>query len=281
MRPWEIGGSALSQHDSSITLIAQVGFAEASHKMDSAHQILRTKSFQGPHHIVYLGDVAQAFLLQLPNSHRPLFSQAPGFNEQSWEFSTTSSDLTLTIRSSSYWGFGLFQSGYLNLVTVNGPYDSIATLIFDSLATLSHHPWEMKHPRAFLKWCQKNSIHLDLKSNEQQWISLRSHGQSTQKIVIDEREDHALNLRSQLPLELQADFESNIRHEIDFARKAWLEENSPGMFRALSRLEAIVIEAHQSIQNGEDGDEMSTVLPYHDSNDIPLIDLTNGTNEEE
>ena len=43
-------------------LVAQVRHADASHKIDTAHQLLRGVHYSGPSRVVYLGDIAKAIL---------------------------------------------------------------------------------------------------------------------------------------------------------------------------------------------------------------------------
>ena len=96
-------------------LIAQVRKADASHKIDTTHQLLRGKHFSGPNKVVYLGDVAKALLAQLAHPDTPVFTEAPGYNEQRWTLVTNSGDLRVEVQSLPYWGWGLLTSGYLNL----------------------------------------------------------------------------------------------------------------------------------------------------------------------
>ena len=64
--------------DASISvLIAQVRQADASHKIDTTHQLLRGRHFNGPSSVVYLGDVAKALLSQLPHPETCLLYTSP------------------------------------------------------------------------------------------------------------------------------------------------------------------------------------------------------------
>ena len=92
-------------------LMAQVRHADASHKIDTAHQLLRGKHYSGPSRVVYLGDVAKAILAQLAHPDTPVFTQAPGYNEQRWTLVTNSGDLRAEIQSLPYWGWGLVTLG--------------------------------------------------------------------------------------------------------------------------------------------------------------------------
>ena len=110
-------------------LIGQVRQADASHKFDTVHNLLRGKRFTGPSRVVYLGDVAQACLAQLTNAETPVFEEHPGYNEQRWSLRTTSGDLNVHIASHPYWAWGLMTSGYLNIITLEGPLAERARLV--------------------------------------------------------------------------------------------------------------------------------------------------------
>ena len=83
-------------------LLAQVRQADASHKIDTEHGLLRGKHYTGPARVVYLGDVAKAVLAQLTNPDTPVFTQAPGYNEQRWTLVVNSGDLRVEIQSLPY-----------------------------------------------------------------------------------------------------------------------------------------------------------------------------------
>ena len=100
-------------------LVAQVKQAHASHRMDLSNKLLRSKHFNAPHKVVYLGDVATTLLAQLPHPETPEMEEAPGFNEQKWALITQSGDITVHISSRSYWALGLFNSGYINIITLS------------------------------------------------------------------------------------------------------------------------------------------------------------------
>ena len=78
------------------------------------------KHFNGPSRVVYLGDVSKTLLAQLSQLEKQVFHEGPGYNEQRWKMKTTSSGLTIDIHSTTYWGWGLLTSGYLNIISLRG-----------------------------------------------------------------------------------------------------------------------------------------------------------------
>ena len=157
------------------TLVAQVRKAEASHKMDASNY-LRSRHFQGPSNVVYLGDVGQAVLSQLSQPETPSFSEAPGYNEQRWTLETTSGELSVSIRSRPYWAWGLLTSGYLNIITLRGPLEARSRLVLDVVSSLGQPPWEFAHARQAGKYLAKNTVEASTKSNEHTWKALLATG---------------------------------------------------------------------------------------------------------
>ena len=100
--------------------------------------------------MVYLGDVAQACLAQLTNAETPVFEEHPGYNEQRWSLSTTSGDVRSHRFTAVSWG--LLTSGYLNIITLEGPLSDRARLVLDTVSALGHPPWEMVHQRTAERW---------------------------------------------------------------------------------------------------------------------------------
>mgnify|MGYP007077120691 CR=1 FL=1 len=58
------------------------------------------------------------------------------WDEQSWRMSTSSNGLKIEIESFSYWGFGLFSSGYANKITLSSQEEVGNRLIFDVISSL-------------------------------------------------------------------------------------------------------------------------------------------------
>ena len=154
---------------SALVVYAQVGQAKANHRVENDTGFLRPKSFALPSKVVYLGDVATHALAYLEHPETPHFSEPPQFNEQKWKFETQSGGLGLTISSVSYWGFGLFNSGYLNRIILKGSPQSYARLLFDLSASLGHRPWEFFPTSAARKYLAKQEGGVSLESNEEAW----------------------------------------------------------------------------------------------------------------
>ncbi len=235
-------------------LFAQVKKANSDHKIEPESNLLRSKHF----HIgkpVYLGNVAIRLLSQLSQPDTPFFVQPPSFNEQIWRFTCKSSSLSISVESISYWGFGLFNSGYLNRIEITGPIQERAKVFFDLVAALSHNPWEFRHQRHAGKVMQKES--LSIEGNEKSWRYLLqlASSQMEEQIAImaqrakivekrvasnkdndnsDQRMSHA-SLQSAL-------------HDLEVARSAHADDNSPAVERALARVEASLISAEPSVQ---------------------------------
>ena len=177
-------------------LVAQVRRANASHKFDTVNNLLRGKHFAGPHRVVYLGDVAQACLAQLTNAETPVFEEHPGYNEQRWSLSTTSGDVRVHIASRPYWAWGLLTSGYLNIITLEGPLPDRARLVLDTVSALGHPPWEMVHQRTAERWLSSKLPSQNLKTNERTWRSLLQSARDTIRESIEGMQvrcDQALN----------------------------------------------------------------------------------------
>ena len=79
----------------------------------------------------------------------------PNYNEQKWQLKTSSGNLKITITSDSYWGFGLFNSGYLNILEIVGPVYATSRLLFDLTASTANKPWEFRHKSAIEKYLRK------------------------------------------------------------------------------------------------------------------------------
>ena len=155
--------------ESVLVVYAQVGHAKANHRVENDTNYLRPKSFRLPSKVVYLGDVATNTLAYLDHPETPHFSKPPKFNEQKWTFKTQSGGLQLIISSDSYWGLGLFNSGYLNRIELKGSPESYARLLFDLSASLGHRPWEFFHSSSALKYLSKQDGGVSLKTNELAW----------------------------------------------------------------------------------------------------------------
>ena len=230
-------------------LVAQVRRANASHKFDTVNNLLRGKHFAGPHRVVYLGDVAQACLAQLTNAETPVFEEHPGYNEQRWSLSTTSGDMRVHIASRPYWAWGLLTSGYLNIITLEGPLSDRARLVLDTVSALGHPPWEMVHQRTAERWLSRKLPSQNLKTNERTWRSLLQSARDTIRESIEGMQvrcDQALNEEDAN----QNEWSGVLRDDLHMARRALSEDNAPGVERALARLEAGLIQMSTAFESG-------------------------------
>ena len=284
-------------------LIAQVKQAGASHRMDLSSTLLRSKHFNAPHKVVYLGNIATTLLAQLPHPETPEMEEAPGFNEQRWTLVTRSGDVTVRIASRSYWAFGLFNSSYLNIITLTGPVRERARIVFDTMSALSHKAWEFSHPRSAQKWLTRHGDGQTNKENERQWLGHRSRAKADLQEQIER-----LRQRCDVVLDQIEDDEADalrdlIDHELHMAKEALHDENAPGLERALARAEAeliaidprsspITIDAPAEILGSPDDilnvdeapsmDEMGRIVPVEPSaEEVPFVDLTSPQHEEE
>ena len=283
-------------------LVAQVRRAEASHKIDTVHNLLRGKHFTGPSSVVYLGDLAGALLAQLPHPETPVFSESPGFNEQRWTLETTSGDLSVNIVSRPYWAWGLLSSGYLNVITLEGPLEERARLVLDTISALGQPPWEFAHQTSATRWMRRMTSDINLKKNEQNWQNLYQAAREALLEAIENMKEKADGTLSTTTDSQQA-WMAAVEDDLYMARQALAEDNAPGVERALARLEATLIRMKGASQEGHvqapevvmsDGSDVMdivlvtsggrTSLPdVYAEEDVPFVDLSNAStpNEEE
>ena len=275
-------------------LVAQVRQADASHKIDTTHQLLRGKHFTGPNRVVYLGDVSKALLAQLSQAETPVFDEAPGYNEQRWKLKTTSSSLKIKIHSTAYWGWGLLTSGYLNVITLEGPLNERARLVLDMTSSLGQSPWEMAHPNSAEKWLKRHHPDLSLKHNEQIWKALQQAARSNLNEAVERMKEHSETVWSE-SIDDADEWRTIIDDDLHMARQALAEDNAPGVERALARMEASLIqiksdpeanyiEAPTSVlSDGSDRISDATMKPIKTieltqtlsaEDDVPFVDLT-------
>ena len=231
------------------TLYAQVRHAGPSHGYDE-EGFLRPKSHPANIATVWLGNIATTLLQSLENPSTPRMIIKPGFDEQKWEFETQSGSLHVKIFSYNYWGFGLFTKCYANTITVEGPLEERARLIFDLAAALDHKPWEFTRSSKFTRKISST------KNNEENW---KSHIQRARTDLLELIETTKLELGD--------------ANEIEIARNALADDNAPAVMRALSRMEASSIEIEV-----EDVTPDGQILTMPDD-EIPLIDMTNREEE--
>ena len=298
---WSMAESTLDPAKSII--IAQVKQADASHRMDLSSSLLRSKHFNAPHKVVYLGNIATALLAQLPHPETPEMKEAPGFNEQRWTLVTQSGDITVQITSRSYWAFGLFNSGYLNVITLTGPIHERARIVFDTMSALGHKPWEFSHPKSAQKWLSRLEGAQSTKENERNWLAHRSRAKADLQEQIERLKQRCDVVFAELEDEGLDGLRNRIDHDLHMAKEALHDENAPGLERALARVEAeliaidprstpIAIDAPAEILASPDEilnvkeptntDEMGRIVPVEPTpEEVPFVDLTLSSHEEE
>jgi len=224
----------------------------------------------------------------------PFFVQPPSFNEQVWQLTCKSSSISISVDSSSYWGAGLFNSGYLNRIEITGPLQERARIIFDLVATLSHNPWEFSHLRSARKMLHKESISLE--ENEKSWRNLMQVASSNmeERIAVlaertnkvDKRVTMNKNKKGFDHKMSNASLQSAI-HDLEVARAAHADDNSPAVERALARVEASLINADPSSQIESDEqllqDELPDghILPIDDDENVDIVDLSESEEDAE
>ena len=281
--------------ESVLVVYAQVGKAKADHRVENDTHFLRAKSFRLPSKVVYLGDIATNALAYLEHPETPFFSQPPQFNEQKWTLQTQSGGLQVSISSDSYWGFGLFNSGYLNRIELKGPPLAYCRLLFDLSASLGHKPWEFAHLSSVERYLAKQDDSVSLQSNERAWkdafetarsifeeqmFMVQEKGDAVQKRVEKGNDCDTWN-KAQAHISLE-----NARFDLDIAKGALADGNAPGFERALARAEAYFIEADPDIESEDMGDEIydspqGKILDEQaDTGEVMLVDLTSNSEEE-
>ncbi len=276
-------------------LIAQVRQADASHKIDTSNQLLRSRHFNGPSRVVYVGDVSKAVLSQLAHPETPEFTEPPGYNEQHWALKTASGDLKVSILSRAYWGFGLVTSGYLNVIALEGPVSERARLVLDITSSLGQSPWEMVHQRPAQRWLNRHHKGTNLKENERQWKALLETGRIELQEAIEAMKNRCEKVVAEHGKTSGQDGSRRLMNEdLDMALRALAEDNAPGVERALARLEANLIELQNEASDGivaapmdvvSDGSDvmeprlgsapsLAPVMPQDASDEIPFLDLT-------
>ena len=300
--PRDIVGSAVNDvvNATHSVLVAQVRHADASHKIDTAHQLLRGKHYNGPSRVVYLGDVAKAILAQLAHPDTPQFTEAPGYNEQRWTLVTNSGDLRVEVQSLPYWGWGLVTSGYLNVIRLEGSLADRARLVLDTCSALGQSPWEMAHIRGAERWIGRH-LSTNVKENERHWRALFDIGKNNLNEFIESMRTRAMEAWSE-EIDEADEWRAIIDEDLHMARQALAEDNAPGVERAIARLEATLIQMAANpdadyipapsarFSDGTDimsnGDEEPTNIDelrasFFAEEEVPFVDLTEDVSSDE
>ena len=300
----------------STTLICQVLNAKPDHKIDETNNLLRSKHFPSSKKVIYLGNVATTLISLLQHPETPEFKNKPNYNEQKWEIVTRDGQLKITIVSDSYWGFGLFNSSYLNTIILDGPINLRSRVIFDLVSSLPHKPWEFKHLSAIRRWMNKNHPKLDEKINQNNWNELVNYSKQKFEEMIEimseaiSKISHKVkntNSNDDWDKEKSAVLVAAAEFDLQLAKGALADDNGPAIERAIARIEASLIEAdpetgiHKKINEDEvfeqkiiisditmDNEEsvvsnletINEIDSIVSEEDIPLVDLT-GISEQE
>jgi len=290
-------------------LHAQVRSGDPEMKIDVDGR-LRHANFPGAEGSLYLGDVGDALLRCFGVHEPPRVTEIPGFDQQIWRVVISDVELSVTIESRPYWGFGLFSSCFLNSIHMVGPLNRRARLIFDLCASLGRNPWEAKWTGRFVK-----STNIPTGDEKHTWESLIERGQADLNDSIDAVRSKAHDLEKELPslAELAPDgWDGDLAleeigaalAECDVASDALHDRSAAGVERALSRAESHLIEADPRTEvaaqysggdvleemaaiEADDVDLNETILEFeelpddavrtHDAiakEDIPFVDLS-------
>ena len=293
-----MAGDALG--NTTTRVFVQVLRASANHKVEHETHLLRPKGYTLPSNPVYLGDITVALLVNLSHPETPHFPQPPRFNEQRWTLLTQSGNLRVKVQSAPYWGFGLFNSGYVNAIEIAGPYEQRMRLLYDLKASVGRNPWEFSHRQSMGRWMSKHHSDSTLESNEAVWRAALQSAKvafETSIELLEQRSDAVgkrMNSQEEGPewiLEKAQVAYTSAQVDLGMARKALAEENAPGLERALARAEAALIEADPAtgllIADYDASAPEGMALRVQGAHvraatsDLEIVDLTGGGNEEE
>ena len=231
---------------------------------------------------VYLGDVARAALRSLGPAEPPFFESKPGYDEQRWRFSTSAGDVSMFVKSDSYWGFGLVARCFLNRIEITGPLALRARIIHDIAATLGRNPWEPSWTSRFEK-----RTGATISQHRSAWEGLIHHARDEMNEEITNLSEKISALRGSEDIELILNQAEQNLHE---ARAALADHNAPAVERALARATQALVEADPTteVRSSEAAAIGSGVLTWWDKNqqeddieashllddELPVVDLT-------
>lgn len=234
-----------------LTLFCSAGRASALHGMDEDEMILRPKNHPNAKRKLYLGQTATAIFNKMITSSNVEIHNFSKWDEQSWRMSTSSNGLKIEIESFSYWGFGLFSSGYANKITLSSQEEVGNRLIFDVISSLDFKPWEFKHPKAFQRWLQKYDYDLSLGANQSNWKEAEKSATKEVNLQIDIVRKRCEMFEEKLDSGRLAESLTEAYEEVEMASLALEDRNIPATERALSRCEALLINIDE-IMNPDD-----------------------------
>jgi len=242
-------------------LVCQVRSAKAEHKMDETNFLLRSKNFPSASKVVYLGNVTSTLISLLENPETPTFTTPPSYNEQKWSLETISGQLKIKITSDSYWGLGLFNSGYLNTITLEGPINLRSRIIYDLTSSLPYKPWEFKHLNSARKWIKRKYPDLDEKKNQNSWLELIDYSNQRFKEIIQVMKEATEKVSKKVKTNRSTEFWNKEKagvslaaaeFDLELAKSALADKNAPSVERAIARIEASLIEANPETGVNED-----------------------------
>ncbi len=229
-------------------LWCQVKHGKPEMKVDDENRLRHLNWPEGKTSL-YLGDICDALLRCFGAHEPPTLTSPPGFDQQTWKMVTNDSLLRIEITSRSYWGFGLFDSCFLNELVIEGPLENRARLIFDLVATLGRNPWE---PTFGLMW--KRATGTNSNGHREAWEGLIQYAREEMNEEAHKYKEKLTTLTKRLDEFEEMDYENWQRGDaenaleeasghIDIALAALHDKNAAGFERALARAEASMIEA--------------------------------------
>jgi len=235
-------------HASQSRLWVQVKKGKPEMKVDSDNR-LRHGNWPDSAISLFLGDVCDALLRCFGAHEPPNVTQPPGFDQQKWSMVIRDTTLSIEVHSRSYWGFGLFDSCFLNELVMEGPLERRSRLAFDLVASLGRNPWE---PTLGLMW--KRGTGAKGEQHRKAWEELLDHAREQMSDDIQLHQDRLNELEGRLDQFEEEDHSEWTRdhaeaslvlagHHLETARGALHDRNATGVERALGRVEASLIEA--------------------------------------
>ncbi len=261
-------------------LFAQVISGEPEMRIDEGNY-LRNIGWQGKTTTVFLGDFANVSLRSLGPHDPPKFSKRPDYDEQQWVLNSSSGELKISIKSASYWGFGLWAKCFYNEIELIGPLSLRARCVHDIMAALGRNPWEASRVKKFEK-----ITNASLTEHGECWRELSKYARNEmeEEILIVENEIKGL-IGTDPEIEIILD---NATIALEDARAALLDRNAPAVERALGRAITALVEANPDteVRSSEIESIVSkSIVNQHQNskeinasdlldNDIDFVDLT-------
>ena len=248
-------------------------------KLDGDNR-LRHANYPGAEGSLFLGDVGDSLLRCFGPHEPPRVIEIPGFDQQRWKIVVSDFEMSVTIESRSYWGFGLFASCFLNSIHMTGPLNRRARLAFDVCAALGRNPWESKWASRFAKATEVSSS-----DEKDAWGALLERGHADLVDSIDAIRSKARALEDELPTlaeeaperwdgDLALEEIGAAYAECDVASDALHDRSATGVERALSRAEAHIIEAdpRTEVSAQYEGGDVLEEMAAIEADDIDLSD---------